>query len=45
MCNWHGDVAIKLLNMNYMDDGKTFEAFKLELGTSEINAKNVVLRY
>ncbi|KAG8326084.1 3-dehydrosphinganine reductase [Homalodisca vitripennis] len=28
--NWHGDVAIKVLNMNYMDDDKTFEAFKLE---------------
>lgn len=30
--NWHGDVAIKVLNMNYMDDDKTFEAFKLEVG-------------
>ena len=31
--NWHGDVAIKVLNMNYMDDEKTLEAFKLEVGT------------
>lgn len=29
--NWHGDVAIKVLNMNYMDDEKTLEAFKLEV--------------
>lgn len=29
--NWHGDVAIKVLNMNYMDDDKTFEVFKQEV--------------
>lgn len=29
--NWHGDVAIKVLNMSYMDDEKTLEAFKLEV--------------
>lgn len=29
--NWHGDVAIKVLNMNCMDDEKTLEAFKLEV--------------
>jgi serine/threonine protein kinase len=30
--NWHGDVAIKVLNMDYLDDEKTLEAFKLEVG-------------
>lgn len=29
--NWHGDVAIKVLNMDYLDDEKTLEAFKLEV--------------
>ena len=30
--NWHGDVAIKVLNMDYyLDDDKTLEAFKLEV--------------
>lgn len=29
--NWHGDVAIKVLNMHYLDDEKTLEAFKLEV--------------
>lgn len=31
--NWHGDVAIKVLNMNYMDDEKTLEQFKMEVNT------------
>ncbi|XP_014211484.1 kinase suppressor of Ras 2 isoform X2 [Copidosoma floridanum] len=32
--NWHGDVAIKVLNMDYyLDDDKTLEAFKLEVAT------------
>ncbi|KAJ9587394.1 hypothetical protein L9F63_019095 [Diploptera punctata] len=31
--NWHGDVAIKVLNMDYLDDEKTLEAFKLEVAT------------
>lgn len=30
---WHGDVAIKLLNMNYLDDEKTLEQFKMEVAT------------
>lgn len=30
--NWHGDVAIKLLNMDYyLDDDKVLEAFKTEV--------------
>lgn len=29
--NWHGDVAIKVLNMDYLDDEKTLEAFKSEV--------------
>lgn len=32
--NWHGDVAIKVLNMNYMDDEKTLEQFKMEVKVS-----------
>jgi len=28
--NWHGSVAVKVLNMNYLDDEKTLEAFKSE---------------
>lgn len=30
---WHGDVAIKLLNMDYLDDEKTLEQFKMEVAT------------
>lgn len=30
--NWHGDVAIKVINMDYyLDDDKILEAFKLEV--------------
>lgn len=29
--NWHGDVAIKVLNMNYSDDEKILEGFKLDV--------------
>lgn len=29
--NWHGDVAIKVLNMDYLDDEKTLETFKMEV--------------
>lgn len=28
---WYGDVAIKILNMNYMDDEKTLEQFRMEV--------------
>ncbi|CAB3370448.1 Hypothetical predicted protein [Cloeon dipterum] len=31
--NWHGSVAVKVLNMEYLDDEKTLEAFKSEVGT------------
>lgn len=42
--NWHGDVAIKVLNMNYMDDEKTLEAFKLEVATfRKTRHENLVL--
>lgn len=30
---WHGDVAIKMLHMNYLDDEKTLEQFKMEVAT------------
>ncbi|XP_039292308.1 LOW QUALITY PROTEIN: kinase suppressor of Ras 2 [Nilaparvata lugens] len=42
--NWHGDVAVKLLNMNYLDDEKTLEAFKLEVATfRKTRHENLVL--
>lgn len=28
---WHGDVAIKVLNMEYVNDEKTLEQFKMEV--------------
>lgn len=28
---WHGDVAVKVLNMNYLEDEKTLEQFKNEV--------------
>ncbi|XP_012273127.1 kinase suppressor of Ras 1 isoform X6 [Orussus abietinus] len=40
--NWHGDVAIKVLNMDYyLDDDKTLEAFKLE-GMGYLHARGIV---
>ena len=30
--NWHGDVAIRLLNMDQIGDEKVLESFKLEVG-------------
>ncbi|XP_043272941.1 kinase suppressor of Ras 2 [Venturia canescens] len=43
--NWHGDVAIKVLNMDdYLDDDKTLEAFKLEVATfRKTRHENLVL--
>ncbi|XP_015111419.1 kinase suppressor of Ras 2 [Diachasma alloeum] len=43
--NWHGDVAIKVLNMDYYsDDDKTLEAFKLEVATfRKTRHENLVL--
>lgn len=29
--NWHGPVAIKVINMDYLDYEKTLEAFKAEV--------------
>ncbi|XP_034951700.1 kinase suppressor of Ras 2 [Chelonus insularis] len=42
---WHGDVAIKVLNMDYYsDDDKTLEAFKLEVATfRKTRHENLVL--
>nr|UER86412.1 female-specific Ras 2 kinase suppressor [Lepeophtheirus salmonis salmonis] len=31
--NWHGDVAIKILNMENIDDEATLEAFRLDVAT------------
>ena len=31
--NWHGDVAIKILNMDNKDDDVTLEAFRLDVLT------------
>ncbi|PNF39105.1 hypothetical protein B7P43_G04148 [Cryptotermes secundus] len=42
--NWHGDVAIRVLNMDYLDDEKTLEAFKLEVATfRKTRHENLVL--
>ncbi|XP_044728562.1 kinase suppressor of Ras 1 [Chrysoperla carnea] len=42
--NWHGDVAIKILNMDYLDDDKALEAFKSEVGTfRKTRHENLVL--
>ncbi|KAL1140466.1 hypothetical protein AAG570_000398 [Ranatra chinensis] len=42
--NWHGDVAIKVLNMNYLDDEKTLEGFKLDVATfRKTRHENLVL--
>lgn len=30
---WHGDVAVKILNANYLDDAQSLNAFKLEIAT------------
>ena len=31
--NWHGDVAIKFLDMENLDDENTLEAFRLDVAT------------
>lgn len=42
--NWHGDVAIKVLNMDYLDDEKRLDAFKLEVATfRKTRHENLVL--
>lgn len=30
---WHGDVAVKLLNANYLDDAQSVNAFKIQIAT------------
>ncbi|XP_055680895.1 kinase suppressor of Ras 2 [Lutzomyia longipalpis] len=41
---WHGDVAVKLLKEDYLDDDRTLEAFKLEVATfKKTRHENVVL--
>lgn len=42
---WHGNVAIKVLNMDYYsDDDKTLEAFKLEVNIINIVIKENIIR-
>jgi hypothetical protein len=33
MGNWHGDVAIKFLDMENLEDETTLEAFRLDVAT------------
>lgn len=41
---WHGDVAVKLLKEDYVDDERTLEAFKLEVATfKKTRHENLVL--
>ncbi|KAK9730071.1 Phorbol esters/diacylglycerol binding domain (C1 domain) [Popillia japonica] len=41
---WHGDVAIKVLNMEYVNDEKTLEHFKMEVSTfRKTRHENLVL--
>lgn len=41
---WHGDVAVKLLTEDYLDDERTLEAFKLEVATfKKTRHENLVL--
>ncbi|KAI5719107.1 hypothetical protein M8J76_005221 [Diaphorina citri] len=42
--NWHGEVAVKVLDVDYLDDEKTWEAFKLEVTTfRKTRHENLVL--
>lgn len=42
--HWHGDVAVKLLKEDYLDDERTLEAFKLEVATfKKTRHENLVL--
>ncbi|XP_023215150.1 kinase suppressor of Ras 1-like isoform X2 [Centruroides sculpturatus] len=42
--NWHGSVAIKVLNMDHVDDKKTLETFKQEVATfRKTRHENLVL--
>lgn len=41
---WYGDVAVKLLNGNYLDDGQSLEAFRNEIATfKNTRHENLVL--
>lgn len=41
---WHGDVAVKVLKENYLNDERTLEAFKLEVATfKKTRHENLVL--
>lgn len=40
--NWHGPVAIKVINMDYLDYEKTLEAFKAEVSTLQKNSLNKI---
>ncbi|EEC03294.1 kinase suppressor of Ras (KSR), putative, partial [Ixodes scapularis] len=42
--NWHGSVAVKMLNMDHIDDRKTLETFKQEVATfRKTRHENLVL--
>lgn len=42
--SWHGEVAVKVLDVDYLDDEKTLEAFKLEVTTfRKTRHENLVL--
>lgn len=42
--NWHGDVAVKVLDMNYLEDEKRLDAFKLDVATfRKTRHENVML--
>uniref|UniRef100_A0A8D8M8Z4 Kinase suppressor of Ras 2 n=1 Tax=Cacopsylla melanoneura TaxID=428564 RepID=A0A8D8M8Z4_9HEMI len=42
--NWHGEVAVKVLDVDYLDDEKTWEAFKFEVTTfRKTRHENLVL--
>lgn len=41
---WHGDVAVKLLNANYLDDEQSIKAFKNQIATFQnTRHENVIL--
>jgi hypothetical protein len=41
MGNWHGDVAIKFLDMENLEDETTLEAFRLDVATFRCASMNV----
>jgi hypothetical protein len=43
MGNWHGDVAIKFLDMENLEDETTLEAFRLDVAT--FRCASMICRY